>query len=224
MAWSPETGLIDPSSGLEDIDRKKMRVVRPVNLGEDPLRVLRGYRLSAQLGFSIDSNTRIQMRKYAHMLNVVSHERITEELFKLLNHNNSFNYLKLCLNDNVLNEVIDLSKTKLSAHIREINSLEQYLNYAKKNITNLSKVISCTVSQGLTGSGLLKLTLLLSKSKQSSLKISNILKNKINKINNGLMLHSGRITNKRLFDIFETSGECANEVHKQGAGISLIQR
>jgi tRNA nucleotidyltransferase/poly(A) polymerase len=211
LAWSPETGLIDPSRGLDDIDRKKLRVVRPGNLSDDPLRVLRGYRLSAQLGFTIGTKTRTHMRKYAHRLSAVSHERITEELFKLLNHNNSFNYIKLCLNDNVLNEIIDLSITKLSNNLRDINALEQYLDYAENKYKYLSDVIRCNVSQGLTLSGLLKLSLLLTKSTHNQLRISNILKNKVNKINSALFLHSGRITDKRLFDIFEISDECAME-------------
>ena len=89
--------------------------------------------------------------------------------------------------------------------------MEQYLYYAEKKFSYLSYDISRTISQGLTVYGMLKLALLISKSNKCSLRLSNTLINKVNKINSALMLYSGRITNKRLFDIFETSDECAHE-------------
>lgn len=49
--------LLDPLGGLEDLDRKQLRLLHPLSFMEDPTRVLRGARLAARLGFRFDRDT-----------------------------------------------------------------------------------------------------------------------------------------------------------------------
>ena len=49
--------LTDPWGGLEDLARGLIRVVRPRNFQEDPLRLLRAYRFAATHGFRITPET-----------------------------------------------------------------------------------------------------------------------------------------------------------------------
>ena len=78
--------IIDPFNGLEDLEAK--RLVTPLDPGktfsDDPLRMMRGVRFAAQLGFRIDRQTLIGMRDHAHRLKIISWERIATELNKLL--------------------------------------------------------------------------------------------------------------------------------------------
>ena len=86
MAYNPSGGLVDLFGGLEDIDRKIIRCVGdPLErFTEDALRIMRAVRFSAQLGFSIEEETRKALKVLAPNLKHVSAERIQVELVKLL--------------------------------------------------------------------------------------------------------------------------------------------
>ena len=78
--------IIDPFNGIEDI--KKRIIITPVDvnetLKEDPLRMLRAIRFSAQLGFDIDKQVIDGIKKHKDRLKIISWERITEEIIKSL--------------------------------------------------------------------------------------------------------------------------------------------
>jgi tRNA nucleotidyltransferase (CCA-adding enzyme) len=76
--------LIDPEHGLEDLQRQQIRMVAPENLQADPLRILRGYRQAAQLGFELEPLTRSTAILFSGGLTKVAAERITSELIYLL--------------------------------------------------------------------------------------------------------------------------------------------
>ena len=78
--------LHDPFGGLEAIQNKILRTpLDPViTLSEDPLRSLRAARFAAQLGFTISEETLTAMQETAGRLSIVSQERITDELQKII--------------------------------------------------------------------------------------------------------------------------------------------
>ena len=86
MAYHPDRGLVDLFHGMDDIRAEIIRCVgNPLErFGEDALRILRAVRFSAQLGFSIEEETRKGIEKLAPNLKLVSAERIQTELVKLL--------------------------------------------------------------------------------------------------------------------------------------------
>ena len=86
ISYNPNRGFTDPFGGAEDIKRRLIRAVGdPVlRFSEDSLRILRGIRFAATLGFSIDPPTAAAMRTCAHLLPRVSVERVWVELTKLL--------------------------------------------------------------------------------------------------------------------------------------------
>ena len=86
MAYNPSSGLVDLFGGLEDIERKIIRCVGdPLErFTEDALRIMRAVRFSAQLGFTIEEETRKALKVLAPNLKHVSAERIQAELVKLL--------------------------------------------------------------------------------------------------------------------------------------------
>ena len=72
-----ETGeLVDPFGGAEDLERGVLRAVGPRSFAEDPLRIVRGLRLVAQLGLEPDAQTLQQMRDEADSVRLVSGERL----------------------------------------------------------------------------------------------------------------------------------------------------
>lgn len=82
MAFHPERGLVDPFGGIDDLRRRVLRCVGDPRrrFTEDALRILRGCRFRSQLGFEIDSDTRLAMSAHKHLLYRISAERIRSEL------------------------------------------------------------------------------------------------------------------------------------------------
>ena len=76
--------LIDPCGGLSDLRRCVVRMTSPAALREDPLRLLRGARLAAQLGFALDDATAAAIRGDADRLTRAAPERARDEFMKTL--------------------------------------------------------------------------------------------------------------------------------------------
>jgi poly(A) polymerase len=75
--------LIDPHGGWHDLEAHVIRMVSPMSFHEDPLRLLRAFRLAASFDFAIDPSTLAAMELVAPRLAEVAAERIHSELLKL---------------------------------------------------------------------------------------------------------------------------------------------
>ena len=86
MAYNETEGLVDIFGGILDLEEGIIRCVGDAKerFGEDALRILRGIRFAAQLGFEIDEDTKQGMRTLAPTLEKISAERIQAELIKML--------------------------------------------------------------------------------------------------------------------------------------------
>ena len=86
MAYNASRGLVDEFEGIRDLETKVIRCVREpgARFDEDALRMLRAVRLSGQLGFTIEENTRQAIVERAENLQKISAERIRTELTRLL--------------------------------------------------------------------------------------------------------------------------------------------
>lgn len=86
LAYSDEDGLIDYSTGIQDIKNKIIRLNGEDDevFQEDPLRILRAIRLSAEYGMKIDAQTQRFMYEDKDLLEDIAPERIRDELSKLL--------------------------------------------------------------------------------------------------------------------------------------------
>lgn len=86
LAYSDEDGLIDYSTGVQDIRNKIIRLNGEDDevFQDDPLRILRAIRLSAEYGMKIDLETQNYMNEDRDLLRDIAPERIRDELSKLL--------------------------------------------------------------------------------------------------------------------------------------------
>lgn len=82
----PDLQFVDFHDGLADLDRMVLRTPgRAVDsFDDDPLRMMRAARFSAQLGFSVDPEVLAAMVERAERLSIVSAERIREEFVKIV--------------------------------------------------------------------------------------------------------------------------------------------
>ncbi|MEH1830166.1 MAG: CCA tRNA nucleotidyltransferase [Nostoc sp.] len=85
IAYNPHTQeIIDPLQGCVDLQQGILRMVSPANLEDDPLRLMRGYRQAAQLGFTIEPATQAAIRSLASHISTIAAERFRVEIGYLL--------------------------------------------------------------------------------------------------------------------------------------------
>lgn len=86
MAYNDKRGLVDVFGGISDLEKKVIRCVGDPKerFTEDALRMMRAVRFSAQLGYTIEENTKQAIGELAPTLNRISAERIQVELVKLM--------------------------------------------------------------------------------------------------------------------------------------------
>ncbi|MFB2580084.1 CCA tRNA nucleotidyltransferase [Herbiconiux sp. P15] len=82
----PELKLVDPSGGMDDLIAGVLRTpgTPEVSFGDDPLRMLRAIRFTAQLGFTVAVDAAIAITEMRDSISIISVERINDELSKLL--------------------------------------------------------------------------------------------------------------------------------------------
>lgn len=213
LAWSPEIGLVDLYDGLKDIVRKRVCSISKKNMLDDPLRMVRAYRFSAELYGTVDSQTRKTIKFYHRKIRTVSSERITLEMFYLLNTELASKYLKMALRDNLLSDILSLSINRLKDNIKVLDTFEREILHV---IPSYIKVLLHDIfSQNLSYKGLLCLEILLLDSSMNTkfphLKISNKIIDRVTSAIEGIrgLKMVKRINHRRLFEIFMKAGRAS---------------
>ncbi len=85
--------LIDDNGGQLDLANKKIRMVSNNIFKQDPVRLLRAFRIAATLQFDMESHTKSAIEKNAALIQQSAGERVREELFKMFQSNKSHAYL-----------------------------------------------------------------------------------------------------------------------------------
>ncbi len=147
--------IIDPLNGIGDIEKKTIRANTDHSIDDDPLRIIRGFRLAALFRFDIEANTLKMFSSKVNLLKRVSKERVTEELKQLFSLNETFAYLLLMDKVGVIDTLFeDLSLTngclQSSKHLFDVktHSLSVY-NYIEWAIVRIPKILGKTYKRYL---------------------------------------------------------------------------
>lgn len=249
IAWSRETGIIDPFKGREDIKKHIVKAVRIKNLTDDPLRIIRAYRIAAELGFKIEGRTRKSLKRYSKRLVKMAPERLTEELFKILSNESALPYLVECCKDRVLEKILDPMRfiKNIDNFSKKIKFLKGFESFLKTHSVTINKLLKGhgnffreEISQGLNKRGLIRLALLLNSAdiSHTCLGVSKNIRKALRDIHNGyttamLMWHADRYTGaqpqvserrilcEELYKIFNASGK---RVFETAIILSFIKR
>ena len=98
--------LIDPFNGLKDLENKIIRTPLEPNItySDDPLRMMRAIRFATQLNFKIEESSIKAIKDNASRLEIISQERITEELNKIILSSKPSIGFKLLFNTELLHQ------------------------------------------------------------------------------------------------------------------------
>ena len=133
--------LIDPFNGIQDLKNKIIKT--PLNPEktyiDDPLRMMRAVRFASQLNFTIETNSYNSIISNAKRLSIISQERITEELNKIILSDTPSKGLKVLFDTQLLHqffpEIIKLQGVeKIGAHEHKDN-----FYHTLKVLENISK-------------------------------------------------------------------------------------
>ena len=100
--------LIDPFDGLGDLENKMIRTPLEPNItySDDPLRMMRAIRFATQLNFNIEESSLQAIKDNASRLEIISQERITEELNKIILSSKPSIGFKLLFNTELLHQFL----------------------------------------------------------------------------------------------------------------------
>jgi tRNA nucleotidyltransferase/poly(A) polymerase len=88
ISLSPENfgEVIDPFNGLADIENKVLKTPQDAakTYSDDPLRMMRAIRFASQLNFKIENSSLQAILENSHRLEIISKERIMDELNKII--------------------------------------------------------------------------------------------------------------------------------------------
>ncbi|MBV6621674.1 MAG: CCA tRNA nucleotidyltransferase [Rivularia sp. (in: Bacteria)] len=115
--------IIDPLQGRADLKAGVLRMISPGNLEDDPLRLMRGYRQAAQLGFSIEAQTHSTIRVLASHLPKVAAERIRVELAYMLANTQGTSWLIKAIEDGLLKSSFEYATSQSCALIAEVDKV-----------------------------------------------------------------------------------------------------
>ncbi len=136
--------LVDPFNGIADLKKKIIRTpLGPdITFSDDPLRIMRAIRFAAQLNFDIAPDTMEGIMRNAHRLDIVSMERVTDELNKIILSNPPSYGFQLLFHSGVL-KIIFPEMTDLHG-VDVINGKAHKDNFfhTLKVLDNISRVTS----------------------------------------------------------------------------------
>jgi len=138
--------LIDPFNGVEDLKTKTVQTpLNPdITYSDDPLRMMRAIRFASQLNFTISESSYQSICKNAERLSIISKERITDEMNKILLSEIPSVGLKLLFNSKLLHlffpEMVELQGVEKRGHFTHKDNFYhtlEVIDNIRKNTNNL---------------------------------------------------------------------------------------
>jgi poly(A) polymerase len=155
----PELKLVDPTGGFDDLLAGRLRTPgRPeISFGDDPLRMLRGARFRAQLGFELDAEAAEAARRMAPSLEIVAAERVQQELAKLLLAPEPSAGIRVLVDTGLADEVLP----EVPALRLEIDEHARHKDVYEHSLTALDRALELERARGHEPDLVLRLAVLL---------------------------------------------------------------
>ncbi|MEF3403072.1 CCA tRNA nucleotidyltransferase [Agromyces sp. CCNWLW203] len=146
----PKLELVDPSGGVEDLVAKTLRTpaAPEQSFGDDPLRMLRAARFSAQLGFAVEPATEQAMTDLAAEIDRISAERVRDELTKLLLSRAPRSGIRLLVESGLAERVLP----ELPALSLERDEHHRHKDVYEHSLTVLDQAIDYEIERGVLDS------------------------------------------------------------------------
>jgi poly(A) polymerase len=109
LLLDPDTSeILDYVSGRQDLDRGIIRTIGEAHqrFAEDKLRMLRAVRFAARFGYTIEDRTLAAILELAPQIHQVSHERVRDEILKMLTEGHARRAFELLDQTNLLEQVL----------------------------------------------------------------------------------------------------------------------
>ena len=131
--------LIDPTGGVEDLVSGVLRTPADprVSFGDDPLRMLRAARFSAQLGFDVDPATWAAIEELRATLDIVSPERVQGELVRLMQTDDPVRGIRVLVDTGLIEEFLP----EVSALRLEVDEHHHHKDVYEHSLTVLQQAI-----------------------------------------------------------------------------------
>jgi poly(A) polymerase len=155
----PDCEFVDPFGGLDDLRSRELRTpaAASVSFSDDPLRILRAARFTAKLGLTVAADVRAAMTDQAPRLEIVSAERITVELTKLMLTPDPAAGLDLLVQTQVAEWVLpEISRLRM-----EVDEHHRHKDVYQHSLTVLRQAIDLEPRYGLAGDLVLRLAAIL---------------------------------------------------------------
>jgi poly(A) polymerase len=155
----PGYELVDPFGGLAALRDRVIRTPgRPEDsFSDDPLRILRAARFAARLGFTVADDVQEAMGAQAGRLSIVSAERITDELTKLMLTKDPAAGIDLLVRTGVADHVLP----EVSALRMEVDEHHRHKDVYEHSLVVLRQAIGLEPRYGLDGDLVLRLAAIL---------------------------------------------------------------
>lgn len=140
--------LIDPLDGVGDIKRKLIKATSDAVFLDDPARLLRAFRLAAELDFSIDDQTEVLIQRDYKGITSISGERIRDEFIRILNTNKAVDILHHLDRIGLLDILIPELAVFRTAQGPEKNSYN-ILEHSLETIEALESLLSATEEEDI---------------------------------------------------------------------------
>lgn len=139
--------LFDPFDGSLDLERRLVRAVTEGAFRDDPLRILRGVRMVAELGFRLEDATFNLMRRDAGLLSLVAPERVRDELMRIVTAPGAWQHMRLLASLGVLPYILPESAAQIDV-VQSAPHTQDVFDHSRSVLAHLEGIYALLWPEG----------------------------------------------------------------------------